>query len=63
MQHTCFPELLEQLKQTMRHLETQRTISSNDPDLIHLQQALRDRIVDLEGYGREYDDDPPTVIH
>ena len=49
MRSRCeFPELLENLREAVRHLEILRSITPRDRDLIRLEEAFRERIVDLQ---------------
>lgn len=52
-----FPDLLAELRASLRDLERVRTMSPYDSDLLRLREALRERVVVLEG---EHTPDAPS---
>jgi len=45
-----FPDLLADLRASLRDLERVRTMSPYDADLLRLKEAIRERVTVLEGH-------------
>ena len=58
---TCdFTDLIEDLRDTLSHIDRVRALTPQDPDLFRLREALRERVAALET-NEHGDEDTPMA--